>query len=211
MKVPINTTFISLDGTKETRSKMADFLSVRARVFARLQAIDDAPANSFLLPGVNAYNQGDYEAALGHFLRSLAHVPAFEDEIRPHIRICERVARTVPSIEDNKYRNAASKWERRPFFLKWLRTPLKLRCKYCGHFTTYIDPNEGFAYLGQNNCQICGRGYPMSDFAWDGIDGQAYIYYRHSVTEKEFFTEFEEQFDVEVDHRVFLATPPPIP
>jgi hypothetical protein len=45
----------------------------------------------------------------------------------------------------------------------------------------------------------------MPDFAWDGIDGQAYIYYRNSVTEKEFYREFEAQFDVEVDHTAFLA------
>jgi hypothetical protein len=47
----------------------------------------------------------------------------------------------------------------------------------------------------------------MPDFAWDGIDGQAYIYYRHSVTDEAFYKEFEMQFDVEVDHRVFLAKP----
>ena len=47
----------------------------------------------------------------------------------------------------------------------------------------------------------------MLDFIWDGIDGQAYIYYRNSVTEEAFYWEFEEQFDVEVDHRVFLKKP----
>lgn len=81
---------------------------------------------------------------------------------------------------------------------------MKLRCKFCGHFTSYFDPDEGFAYIGGNNCENCGRGYPMPDFAWDGIDGQAYIYYRNSVTEPEFYREFEAQFDVEVDHKVFL-------
>jgi hypothetical protein len=206
-KVKINTTFISLNGSKETRSKMEDFLTVRARVFARLKALNEASADNFLIPGVNTYNQGDYEAALGHFLRSLGQVPAFEDEIRPHIRICERVARTVPSSDDNEYRDAVSKWERLPFFLKWFRKspPLKLRCKYCGHFTTYIDPNEGLAYMGGNNCELCWRGYPMSDFAWDGIDGQAYIYYRNSVSEEKFYREFENEFDVEVDHKIFLS------
>jgi hypothetical protein len=158
-KIKINTTLIALDGSKETRSKMEDFRTVRARVFARLKALDEASADSFLIPGVNAYNQGDYEAALGHFLRSLAQVPAFEDEIRPHIRICERVARTVPSSEDNKYREAVSKWDRLPFFLKWFRKSpqLRLRCKYCGHFTTYIDPNE----FENRALSLCVRGHKM--------------------------------------------------
>jgi hypothetical protein len=206
-KTKINTTFVSIDGMTGTRSKLDDFRSVRARIFARLQAIDDASANHLIIPGVNAYNQGDYEGALSYFMKSVAEVPAFEEELRPHINICKRVTHFVLSPRDIGYRDACSKWERLPFFIKWFkRAPLlKLRCKHCGHFTAYLDPNEGLAYLGGNNCENCGRGYPIPDFAWDGIDGQAYIYYRNSVTEKEFYKEFETQFDVEVDHRMFLA------
>jgi hypothetical protein len=209
LKTKINTTFVSIDGTTGTRSKMDDFHSVRARIFARLQSTDDASANRLIIPGVNAYNQGDYEGALGHFLKSVTEVPAFEEELRPHINVCERVLHSVLSLPDIRYRDACLTWGRLPSFIKWFRQspPLKLRCKYCGHFTAYIDPNEGFAYLGGNNCKNCGRGYPMPDFAWDGIDGQAYIYYRNSVTEAEFYKEFEAQFDVEEDHGVFLAAP----
>jgi hypothetical protein len=140
-------------------------------------------------------------------LTSVAQVPAFEEELRPHINICNRVIHASPSPQDNAYRDAYSNWKKLPFFMKWFsREPrLKLRCKYCGHLTSYFDPNEGFAYFGGNNCENCGRGYPMPDFAWDGIDGQAYIYYRNSVTEPEFYREFEAQFDVEVDHKVFLV------
>ena len=208
-KTKINTTFVAIDGTTGTRSKIDDFHSVRARIFARLKAADETSANHLVIPGINAYNQGDYEAALSHFLKSVAQVSAFQEELRPHINICTRVVHSVLSPGDIEYRNAYSQWERLPSYRKWLKQapPLKLRCKYCGHFTAYIDPNEGFAYLGGNNCENCGRGYPMPDFAWDGIDGQAYIYYRHSVTDKEFYKEFEMQFDVEVDHRVFMAKP----
>jgi hypothetical protein len=85
------------------------------------------------------------------------------------------VTHFVLSPRDIEYRDACSKWERLSFFIKWFRreSPLKLRYKYCGHFTAYLDPNEGLAYLGGNNCENCGRGYPMPDFAWDGIDGFA--------------------------------------
>ena len=37
----------------------------------------------------------------------------------------------------------------------------------------------------------------MPDFVWDSLDGQAYIYYRRSVSEEQFYREFEELFDVE--------------
>ncbi len=207
-KTKINTTFVSIDGTTGTRSKLDDFRGVRARIFARLQAIDDASANRLVIPGVNAYNQGEYEDALSHFLNSITEVPEFEEELRSHINVCKRVMHTVLSPLDIGYRDACSRRSRLPFFIKWFKQapPLKLRCKYCGHFTAYLDPNEGLAYLGENNCETCERGYPMPDFAWDGIDGQAYIYYRNSVTEKEFYEEFETRFDVEVDHRVFLAS-----
>src|SRR5664280_204981 len=175
-KTKINTTFVSINGTTGTRSKMDDFSSVRARIFARLGAIDKAFANERIIPGVNAYNQGDYERALSHFVGSVTEVPAFKEELRPHIRICNRVIHTILSSGDIAYREACAEWDKLPFFIKWSRKApsLKLRCKYCGHFTAYLDPNEGLAYLGGNNCENCGRSYPMPDFAWDGIDGQAY-------------------------------------
>jgi len=53
---------------------MDDFRSVRARIFARLQAIDEVSADDLLIPGINAYNQGDYESALSRFVNSAAQV-----------------------------------------------------------------------------------------------------------------------------------------
>ena len=208
LKVKINSIFIALNGSAAIRSKIEDFRTVRARIFARLGAINGPAANSFVIPGVNAYNQGDYEAALGHFIRSLINVPEFEVEILPHIKFCLKVSRTLPSPDDITYRDAVSKRGRSPFFVKWRRKApiLRLRCKHCGHFTPYIDPNAGLAYIGENNCRICGRGYPMPDFAWDGIDGQAYMYYRNSVAEDIFYREFEANFHVEEDHRIFLSS-----
>lgn len=86
-KTKINTTFVSIDGMRGTRSKMDDFRSVRARIFARLEAIDAASADRLLIPGVNAYNQGDYEGALSYFLKSVTEISAFEEELRPHITV----------------------------------------------------------------------------------------------------------------------------
>lgn len=69
----------------------------------------------------------------------------------------------------------------------------KFRCKHCGHYTGYIPPNEGFAYMGSNNCYVCGRGYPMPSVMWDTNWGQSYMYERGSVTEKEFYEDYERQ------------------
>ncbi len=69
----------------------------------------------------------------------------------------------------------------------------KRRCKYCSHFTRYIQPNEGVAYFGTNNCRVCGRGYPMPDVFWDGAEGKRYIYYRGSVKDPVFYAEFKYQ------------------
>jgi hypothetical protein len=76
-KTKINTTFVSIDGAMGTRSTMEDFHSVQARIFARLGSIDGASANRLVMPGVNAYNQGEYQRALSLFLESIMEIPAF--------------------------------------------------------------------------------------------------------------------------------------
>jgi len=73
-------------------------------------------------------------------------------------------------------------------------TRYKIRCKYCGSYTYYINPNEDFALMhSNNNCSICGRMYPMPSKDWDTFQGQLYIYDRGSVTDKEFYEEFEKE------------------
>jgi hypothetical protein len=71
-----------------------------------------------------------------------------------------------------------------------------LRCKHCGRYTRYIHPNAGFAYLCPNRCELCGRSYPMPSVEWDSLYGQAYMFYRRSVAESEFFLEFLQRFEV---------------
>lgn len=68
------------------------------------------------------------------------------------------------------------------------------RCKYCGRYTAFIPPNHGFAYMGSNNCERCRRGYPMPSVSWDSDEGREYMYERGSVTEPEFYVEFERDF-----------------
>ena len=68
-----------------------------------------------------------------------------------------------------------------------------VRCKYCGHYTRHINPNEPtFGFADTNNCSECNRMYPMPDFNWDGWDGLDYIEKRHSVPDEQFYKEYAE-------------------
>ena len=207
-KSQITVEFEMPDGGTAKRSRMDDFRTLRARIFIRIErTVGNEVGNRLVIPGINAYNTAKYENALNLFSEATCEFTQLIDELEPHIHICRRVVSAEKSPEDRAYLDQVKKWEKTSRLVKlFAKAPmLKVRCKYCGHFTPYIDPNQGFAYLDANNCQVCGRGYPAPDFAWDGVDGQAYIYYRHSVTEPQFYSEFEEQYDVHPDHTFFLA------
>ncbi|MCH7887029.1 MAG: tetratricopeptide repeat protein [Candidatus Marinimicrobia bacterium] len=75
----------------------------------------------------------------------------------------------------------------------------KLRCKYCGHYTQYIDPEEPTfgASVGENFCSVCNRSYPMPNSFWDSWEGLHNMYSRHSVYEAEFYEEYERLRDTE--------------
>ena len=195
-------------GGTAQRSRLEDFQTFRVRPVARIrQAIGDDAGNRVVIPAFNSYSEANYEKALLHLTGATTEFPSLVEELAPHILICRRVASVQPNSNDRAYLASVAAWEARPRFLRLFATQpaAKVRCKYCGRFTRYIEPDSGFAYLGTNNCDNCNRGYPAPDFCWDSIDGQAYIYYRHSVKEEVFYAEFEEQFDVLQDHTHFLA------
>ncbi len=207
MKLYISIEFVKKDGTKGIRSKLEDFETLQTRIYSRIRKIiSDETANKCIVPAVNAYNYGEYDVALKFFQEALKVSPISNEEIHPHIKICNRVLAIPISDADSKYLEAQYKYlhssetdrrlQKEPVF--------KIRCKYCGKLTAYVDPNEGFAYLNTNNCNVCGRGYPTPDFVWDGVDGQAYIYYRNSVKEDVFYKEFEHKYDVQEDRTYFL-------
>jgi hypothetical protein len=70
------------------------------------------------------------------------------------------------------------------------------RCKWCGNFTAYVDPNEPTfgMFSDSNSCSICGRMYPMPSWMWDSPDGRSYSYYRESFIDVEFYEEFESDY-----------------
>ena len=66
-----------------------------------------------------------------------------------------------------------------------------VRCKYCGHYTSYINPNEPtFGFANTNSCEHCGRMYAMPTLQWDCWEGLDYMEKRHSVPDKEFYSEY---------------------
>ena len=204
-KIKVTTEFIGPDGLKGTRSKMTDFQTLRGRIFARIQKA--APESEpILIHGRNSYNEANYQSALNSFRETTDKFPKLSEELAPHIEICKRVLKVSLNSDDRSYEESMAKWNGTSKVFRVFKTEpeYKIRCKYCGHYTPYHDPEDGFAYLGTNNCVICGRGYPAPDFAWDGIDGQAYIYYRNSVKEAEFYREFESRYEVNPDHTHFL-------
>lgn len=67
-----------------------------------------------------------------------------------------------------------------------------IRCKYCGRYTEYIDPNEPtYGFIDRNNCSKCNRMYPVPDFYWDSWEGLEYMESRKSVSEGAFYKEYK--------------------
>ncbi|MFC1551204.1 hypothetical protein ACFL6P_01440 [Candidatus Latescibacterota bacterium] len=207
--------FITSDGRKGERSRILDFETIPYRIYDRIYSISPECEEN-LLPAIDAYHKGEYNLAIGLFRKVVAKYHKLIDELEPHIEICQRVLKKRLNFDDKyyerKYQEDMYKWETMlKIFRFFLDKPeFKIRCKYCGHYIPYVNPWEGYAYMqsnemGGNNCELCGRGYPAPSFVWDGIDGQAYIYYRHSVTEEEFYREFEKRYEIDEDHTYFLS------
>ncbi len=67
-----------------------------------------------------------------------------------------------------------------------------IRCKYCGQYTEYIDPNEPtYGFMDSNNCSKCNRMYSVPDFRWDSWEGLEYMESRQSVPEGVFYKEYK--------------------
>lgn len=199
MKPCVTRYFEMLDGSKSLRASSKDVPTFHRRIFGRIGDLMGTAADQILIPGVNAYNGGEYEEALSYFEKAVANTSAMEQELYPHLIVCRRVIGVQKAADDIIFERKRDKWLNTPNLFRWIvpKPTSQIRCKYCGHYTLYIDPLQGLAYLGTNNCQLCGRGYPTPDFVWDSLDGQAYIYYRGSVREDVFYQEFERTFDVE--------------
>jgi len=202
--------FKKIDGSEGTRSNSEDFGTVGSRFLKRIADIvgeDNEKKSKELFNCLNSYNKADYEVANSSFSKIIKDNPSIAEELEPFQEICSRVLSCKKNNVDYLYEKCLEdikNWDSQSFIHKllnrnknpYLETKLKIRCKYCGHYTSFINPNTGMAYMNSNNCGVCGRGYPAPSVYWDNIDGQAYIYYRGSVSEDVFYDEFERKHDV---------------
>ena len=202
MKPRVTREFELSNGRRVPRASMEDIPTMGQRVLERmLRVISDEEVNRTLALGHNAYNSGKYEDALTHFEEAIEIAPSIEEELYPHLIICRRVLRIEKDYRDALYEERLYRWES-SLFRRFRKSPeLQIRCKYCGHYTEFIHPNDGWGWSG-NQCYRCAREYPMPDFLWDSLDGQAYIYYRRAASGWKFYREFEQMFDVEEPHNL---------
>ena len=132
--------------------------------------------------GMKLYNKGNYESALIIFKKLSDHNRTFLTSLLPQMEKCKNV---VTKSKENGEKTPSK-------ILKIVRLQNLIRCKYCGHYTKYIDPNEPtYGFASTNNCSKCGRMYFAPNFYWDSWDGMEYIQERHSVSDEEFYEEYE--------------------
>lgn len=88
-KVRVNHQFEKDDGGIGTRSTMEDGMSLPRRLFIRISKhLHGDEGDKILIPGVNAYNCGDYEDAIQWFHKVVALHPELAAELEPHIDAC---------------------------------------------------------------------------------------------------------------------------
>lgn len=188
------------------------------KIHAIIPNEDDRRALSYIL--VSFYECGDYETALRKLTAFVEAVPSAIDVAWPYLKCCRNVCGTIENPADEDQERSFRRWlSLRAVLPYWLfkfffrPRPTSMRCKYCGRYARYIHPNDGVAYfggVGGNNCNVCNRGYPMPSLMWDSVGGQAHMFYRRSVTDRAFYEDIKQSFDVvNVNDEQFGGTPAP--
>lgn len=176
-------------GKTVTRSTSDDFQTLphrHLRVVYDIKGVKGNPEVIDLLDtSLNLYEVGQYSAALDCIKKLIKLLPALEPFLFYYKKICSRVLAVQPYRNDIEYEINLEREQSKSRLAKAFKPnnlEARLRCKWCGHYTRYVDPNEatfGFA-LSSNMCNVCGHMYPMPSWMWDSPDGRAYSYYRLS-------------------------------
>lgn len=194
---PVRLKYIDSNGNKHIRTSYGADLENTEALMNLPGFEQDKELAQWMGYAFTYYNLGEYAKTHQYLSWALKRMPALEPYIFYYIRISERVL-SVPLKEDEvEYEAKLARKRALPKWLKWI-IPLefRVRCKWCGRYTRYINPNEptyGFNTFA-NSCESCERMYPMPSWMWDSPDGRAYSYYRMSFSDEEFYKEFERDY-----------------
>jgi len=200
---PVSQKYIDSEGHEQIRASDVDFRTLPARHIEVVMNLPGFAQNEELEKWVGYaaayYDVGEYGKALQYLTWSLRKLPTLEPYIFYYIRICKRVL-SIPLTEDEEtYEEKLARYHALPKWLKWTMFgfDFRVRCKWCGRYTQYVDPEEPTFGIDTsiNSCRFCGRMYPMPSWMWDSPDGRAYSYYRMSFSDREFYEEFERDYD----------------
>ena len=199
---PVSEKYIDSEGKEQIRGESHEFQTLPFRHIDAIMNLPGFEQDEELIEWMgyasNYYEIGEYAKAHQYLTWALKRMPALEPYIFYYIRVCEHVL-SIPVERDGvQYEAKLARHRALPKWLKWM-IPIKfrVRCKWCGRYTRYIDPNVptyGFATFA-HSCMSCGRMYPMPSWMWDSPDGRAYSYYRGSFSDEEFYEEFERDYD----------------
>ena len=167
-----------------------------------------SPHWEFAKEAIALYEAGHYEEALPRLEALAGENDQFAEAARFPIQAARHVIGIEPTPADVAHAATQEARGRTPAILlrkTWLWLPMAVldwlrtdrddyrRCKYCGHYSTYRDPNTTTAYFG-NQCDVCRRSYPMPSAEWDSAYGRTAIYERGSSMDREFYQKFEEDY-----------------
>lgn len=163
--------------------------------------LDHDVGQELLVPLVTAYNQGRYEDARGYVRAVIERLPEAERELGIYAWTCDRVLAVEFDETDLIVVEREEAWQGANALARLLRSgpPVIVRCKWCGHFTPYVDPG---VHVYENQCSRCSCAYPAPDFDWDSLQGMAYCAgsgsWETSATPdrlwNEFFDEYERRY-----------------
>ncbi len=144
-----------------------------------------------------SYTNGNYFNSLTLYNKVSNQFPVLNESLFYYMRCCDRV-KSIPLLDKELQIDKLLK--HLDYDLEKLSQELEtfiIRCKWCGRYTEYIDPDEPtFGLMTySNSCQYCNRMYPTPSLVWDSPDGRAYSYFRGSFIEDDFYFEFEEDYE----------------
>lgn len=194
--------YIDPEGEEQIRASSTDIHTLFTRSVESLLNLpgfeQDQELGEWMVNAWAYYDAGEYAKAHQYLTWELKRLPALEPYVFYYMRVCERVLSISLERDEIFYEAKLERHRALPKLLKWI-VPVKflVRCKWCGRYTRYIDPNVptyGFA-TSANSCMFCDRMYPMPSWMWDSPDGRAYSYYRMSFSDGEFYEEFERDYN----------------